>query len=286
MPRPLTQLATSAPWPADAPRPQAIVEAGERDAETLKQDARSTVRRVAFSPSADGGDGRRGDAGSSDDAPRPSESADAMAPLSPGSHWITKTYHLPPAKGFALSLVRASPAWRELRAFARLRRAGLRLPEPIALVGDGRAGRQWLVMPCVNAPALDEVIADPKLEPATRRRIARAVGEQVGRLLRAGLVNRDHKASNLLIDTRCRDLGEPPILIDPLGVRRRDPIRVGRVHRMFARLLETAVKAGGVSKREVAIVLRAAHPEGAWRELRSMRRAIAAAYRAMNGPPL
>lgn len=181
------------------------------------------------------------------------------------------------------SAIRLSPLWREWRGARRLRRAGVRCCQPIAMVrGRDVRGREMLIMPFVEGPTLHRFIREVN-EPAERRVVAEATGRQLHRLLHVGLVNRDHKTSNLIIDEACRRGGEQPMLIDPAGLRRATPDRVAR---MFARLLETAVKAGAISKREMLTVLRAAFPGRPVEERRRARRSIAAAYRRMNGPPL
>lgn len=251
-------------WPEAGPAPGLLAAAGEAThARTLKQDRRSTVRLVddpADHPADRGGEGG---------SPR---------------QWVVKTYHLHAVRRAAAARLRQSPAWREFRAFGRLREAGLRVPPCVALVGRPD-GDEALVMPYIDAEDLEAFIAGSD-DPLARARVARAVGAQAGALLRAGLVNRDHKVSNLLIDASCRESGEPPIIIDPLGLRRRDPVRRGRVDRMWARLLETAVKAGPVSKREIVAAWRAGHPGAGRGELVRQRRRIASAYRDMGGPPL
>jgi tRNA A-37 threonylcarbamoyl transferase component Bud32 len=143
-------------------------------------------------------------------------------------------------------------------------------------------GRQMLIMPFIEGPTLQQFIGEVD-DRAARLRVAEAVGRQLCHMLYAGLVNRDHKTSNLIVDEACRLRGEQPVLIDPAGLRRATPERVAR---MFARLLETAIKAGPISKREMLSVLRSAFPGRPAEELRRERRAISAAYRRMNGPPL
>jgi len=179
--------------------------------------------------------------------------------------------------------LRLAPLGREWRGARRLRRGGVRCCQPVAMVqGRGVRGRQMLLMPYIEGPTLQRFIGAVD-DPAARLRVAEAVGRQLSRLLYAGLVNRDHKTSNLIIEEACRVRGEQPVLIDPAGLRRATPRRIAG---MFARLLETAVKAGPLSKREMLTVLRAAFPGRPAEELRRERRAIAAAYRRMNGPPL
>ena len=212
-----------------------------------------------------------------------------------GRSWVVKTYRGSPLRMWCKHRMRQSTAWREWTAAKWLRAAGIRVIQPIALVHRGPPWRceQALLMPHVEAPNLAQYLrnappeewhgaggwhgqaesaelarADPAVahpNPLIHHRrqralVAAALGRQIGRLTAAGLINRDHKASNLLIDARCL-AGEQPILIDPAGLRRR-PWWGGqggrRVWRMLALLRKTAREAGPVSPREQLRCLRAA----------------------------
>lgn len=140
---------------------------------------------------------------------------------------------------------------RQWRGAQRLVRAGFATPEPLVQFlgrsvghagGDGPAGKRvgCLVLAYVEGRTLLEVMARPgSQEPVP---LARAVGTHVGLMLRAGLFNRDHKPSNLLVPTamseptsfrtnvRDADGRGAVVVLDPVGVR-----RVGRSTRALAR---------------------------------------------------
>jgi hypothetical protein len=148
---------------------------------------------------------------------------------------------------------------RAWRGALRLEAAGSRALVPVALLTKGR--EQVLVAPWVEAPGLDQYLRG--LHPAwleasecERRRIATAVGTQVGRIARAGWVNRDHKLSNLLVDARCAREGAGPIVIDADGVVRRR----GRAHgrRMLTILRRSLGRTGPTRASERLRCLRAA----------------------------
>ena len=85
-----------------------------------------------------------------------------------------------------------------------------------------------------------------------RQRVLEAVGRLTGELIRLGLFNRDHKASNILIDSDDR-----PWLIDVGAVRRqRGEAGAGR---MLANLCETLAQAGATE----ADLARVRRPGGA-----------------------
>ena len=175
-----------------------------------------------------------------------------------GRFWVVKHYRGSAWKTFWYHAVGRTPAWREWRYARQLRRCGVRVIELVALVHERRWGkwRQALVSPYVDAPNLHQWLCRPDLEPAQRRRIAQAVGRQVGQIAAAGLANRDHKVSNLLIDAAChRDRGEP-LIIDPARVKRR--VSDQPVYAMLALLAQTAQRARALTIAEKLACLRAA----------------------------
>lgn len=146
-------------------------------------------------------------------------------------------------------LVNGTPACREWRRALQLGRLGIRVCQPLALVEGSPMlwGEQALILPYVDGMPLNHLIKTQTDGPM-RRAVAAAVGAQAGGLTALGLVNRDHKANNLIVDEACRSRGAEPVLIDPAGVRRyRSHLQV---HRMFARLFQTAFAAGPVTIRE------------------------------------
>lgn len=165
--------------------------------------------------------------------------------------WVVKRVDQPQPVLATYHAVRMTPAWREHRAAERLHAAGVRIVRPVALVHHRRG--QTTIMPFVEAHALQHQI-ESLADADARLRIAVAVGRAAGRITAAGLINRDHKPMNLLIDPACREQGEDPVLIDVLLRRRSDR----RVAQMFNTLIRAALRTGNVSVRERMACLRAA----------------------------
>lgn len=182
-----------------------------------------------------------------------------------GRRWVVKEYRGGSLKRWVYHQARRSTAWREWAAANRLDRIGIRTVRPLALLHRGGPWgcTQTLLLPHVQGVTLQQYLRDDtppdrwsEEDRRRRRRVAETVGRQVGLLIAAGIVNRDHKTGNLLIDDRCIHEAAQPVLIDPAGLRRRrnDP----HVWRMLARLLSTATEAGPVTPRECLVCLREA----------------------------
>ncbi|MFG0283820.1 MAG: hypothetical protein ACF8R7_05310 [Phycisphaerales bacterium JB039] len=118
------------------------------------------------------------------------------------------------------SLVLLSPAWRHWRAGHRLLQRGIRAARPIALGAEVIEGKfaEALVLDFVPGPTALEALVRP-LGSAEERGVARAVGEQTGAIVRAGLYNRDHKPSNLIVCDVSAEAAEVAV-IDCVGFRR------------------------------------------------------------------
>ncbi len=175
-----------------------------------------------------------------------------------GRRWVVKRYRGPAWKTLAYHLVRRTPAWREWRYVRRLARRGVRVLALGAIVHEQGWGRwsQTIISPYIEASNLHHCIMQGRIGPDQRRPVARAVGRQIGQMSAAGVVNRDHKSSNLLIDHACLHHGDDPLIIDPAAVKRGSSD--GRVFRMLAVLALTAEQAGHESMREKMACLRAA----------------------------
>ena len=172
-----------------------------------------------------------------------------------GESWVVKTYRTPRAKTSLYRLFRATPAWREWRASQKLVRAGIRTNPPLAMVYDPARGEesQILVFPYIAGVTVHQFLKDDG-EQNIRRHLARAIGQQAGRMIAAGVVNRDHKPSNLIIDDACANGEHPPVIIDPLGVRtlRRDR----QVYRMLSIMIHTFVRSGRIRPTEAMVALK------------------------------
>ena len=190
----------------------------------------------------------------------------------------------------AMCLLRQSRAWREWRNAHRLDRAGVRICLPLALIDQrhDRPRQQWLVLPFVQGPTLNDWLgaAPPpgQWSHAYRRQrinLACLIGEQIGQMLGAGIINRDTKPSNMILDERCLAGHAMPMLIDPAGLRRRRSER--QVHRMLAVLDRAAARVGTVTRGEQLVCLKAvlakdsglAGPGSMGERLRRVARAVA-----------
>ena len=112
---------------------------------------------------------------------------------------------------------------------------------------------QILVFPYIAGVTVHQFLKDDS-EQSTRRNLARAIGQQAGQMIAAGVVNRDHKPSNLIIDDACANGEQPPVIIDPLGVRTLKRDR--QVYRMMGIMIRTFVRAGRIRPTEAMVTLK------------------------------
>lgn len=158
----------------------------------------------------------------------------------------------------AKSLLRASRGFRQWRGARRLQRAGIPVAGPIALLTQSGGlepeatiwpkaplpphdwPREWLLLEEAPGKTLLRHLADRDLSVRDEHALARAVGVQVGAMLRANVCNRDHKPSNLIVTF---DEGVPIVtLIDTVAIRRRG--NPGEMARMLATLLIEPIGVG------------------------------------------
>lgn len=174
-----------------------------------------------------------------------------------GRRWVIKWYAAPRMKVALYHALRCTPAWREWRGYSRLARAGIRTASPLGLIHGGNGlWRQGLIAGYVEGLALNHYLARDTLTHRQRAALARRVGQQVGQMTAAGIINRDHKAANLIVDPLCAAGDGPPVVIDPAGLRRRRSDR--QVYRMLAMLYFTASRLCPVSPPEALRCLRSA----------------------------
>lgn len=152
-------------------------------------------------------------------------------------------------------LCRVSPLHREIRGSKLLSHAGIRTPVPLALYRGN--GVQCLALRHVTGRTLLECMADTTLSRSQRRAIATAVGSQLRHMGEQGVMNRDHKPSNIIIDEHVH--GEPLVtVIDPAGVFR-SPVRSWGMPQMLASLAIEPTGCGTPpTRRDVVTVLREA----------------------------
>ncbi len=179
-----------------------------------------------------------------------------------GQPWIVKQYRMWPWKAWLYHRLRSTPAWREWWGAWRLAAAGCRVSRPAALVYETRSGHgtQWLVLPCVEGLSLYHWLARSRQPdeqtnntPVQHRRLARAIGRQIGHITAAGIINRDLKPSNLIVDAACERDARPPVIIDPAGLRRRRSDK--QVCQMLAAFLQATQEPGPVTRREAMACL-------------------------------
>jgi len=150
----------------------------------------------------------------------------------------------------------ASRAFRQWRGARLLASAGIPTARPFALLvqygvsgAESAAGqsvrnyanpREWLILESIPGKTVLHHIADGELSLIDQHALARAVGVQVGAMLRAGICNRDHKPSNLIASF---DDGVPIVtLVDTVAIRRRS--NPGEMVRMLATLLIESIGVG------------------------------------------
>lgn len=140
--------------------------------------------------------------------------------------WVVKQYKLEALKHKVYEISKRTPAWREWRGAQTLEKLGVRVLAPLALVdhptGYSGGWSQTLVLPFVEGPTLADAIAEPDtlMKGVNRSKLAYSIGEQLGRMTKGGIINRDHKARNLMLDTQSLQTACPPLVIDPAGLRR------------------------------------------------------------------
>jgi hypothetical protein len=184
--------------------------------------------------------------------------------------WVVKRFYASDFKTRLKQWVHQSPAWREWNGALQLHQAKARVLEPIALITGPieERCREAIVMPLGGQALSHWLAADGPVDQWTaehrriRQAMAQKIGEQFGDLLSHGVVNRDHKAANLLVDAACSEGEQPPQMIDPAGLRQfRDPYQALRALRL---LHKTATGSGYVRPTEILRVLRglvATHPD-------------------------
>ncbi|MEE9405407.1 MAG: hypothetical protein V3V20_10980 [Algisphaera sp.] len=160
---------------------QAATLVAQTDATDLKHDARSHVRRVT----------------------------DAQ-----GNPWVVKTFLHARWKQRFTQKIGQHPAQLEARWHANLQKANVPVV-PIAAQGFDHSGAGWIITPWMGESLHNTLAQGHADTPAQRHRLTRAVGTLTGRLLSQKLFNRDHKASNIVIDPHSGELR----LIDAGGCR-------------------------------------------------------------------
>lgn len=149
-------------------------------------------------------------------------------------------------------LLNHAPLHREIRGSEVLTNAGVRTAIPLAVYRG--SGIQCLALRHVPGRTLLECMADATLSPKQRNAIAAAVGAQLRHMGDQGVMNRDHKPSNIIIDEHVND--EPLVtVIDPAGVFRA-PVRGWGMPQMLASLMIEPTGCGiSLHRRDILTVL-------------------------------
>jgi hypothetical protein len=141
----------------------------------------------------------------------------------------------------ALGVTRLMRQWRGAEVLA-LR--GFVVARPLVLWrGRDDAGRvvESLAMERHAGKTVLRHLADGDLSAEMEAAVARRIGEDVARLARLGLVNRDHKPSNLLLhpsEPQAASLKPVIAILDTVGVRRSRSPREAAVRMLFGLTVE------------------------------------------------
>ncbi|MBL8877048.1 MAG: hypothetical protein JNM86_14735 [Phycisphaerae bacterium] len=165
---------------------------------------------------------------------------------------VVKMRELVTLRDRAKCVLRASRAFRQWRGARRLAARGIPAARPLALLvqsgNPGKRIREWLILEDVQGATVLHWLAARRLSVVDQHALARAVGVQVGAMLRAGLCNRDHKPSNLIAEFVD---GVPIVtLIDTVAIRRRS--NPGEMVRMLATLLIESIGVGVAPRGAIA----------------------------------
>ncbi len=166
-------------------------------------------------------------------------------------------------------LLGRSHAHRHWRGAELLKGHGFRTADPKAIVYGRRDGRtiECLLMEALDGKTVLEHLAAGDLGVRGEHAAARAVGDLTRRLWQAGIYNRDHKGSNLMVVG-----GDPACIavLDAVGLREADILeraldgdRESVLEKMSAKILIEASGCGVPPRRALqARFLKSAHPGG------------------------
>lgn len=182
---------------------------------------------------------------------------------------VVKCHALGRLKDHASVMAGRTRLLRQWRGTEHLERAGVPTTQMLALVRGGVQPRtEVLVMERVEGRSLLHHVADGGATMA----LADMLGAQVRAIAEAGLINRDHKASNLIVASDGR-----VVLIDTVGVRPDSSKAASRRHMLFCLIVEmigtnTATTAG--QRMRVAIAANDGDREAARQDYRAVARKL------------
>jgi tRNA A-37 threonylcarbamoyl transferase component Bud32 len=194
---------------------------------------------------------------------------------------IVKTVVTNPMRSRAPAGIGRTRLSRQWQGAEMLIEHGFQTVEPV-LMWNGRSSRghyaETLVMERVEGRTLLGALAGAERALGEERRLAGEAGRLTGRLVKAGLFNRDHKPSNIILcdgatNGRKGQAGHGPlVLIDTAGVTR---LGSRRPERMLFNLVVECVGTGTLPRRGVLLAgLRAYVDEVGAREWRELWRAV------------
>lgn len=144
--------------------------------------------------------------------------------VTPAIHppYILKTWPLSLAHRIRV-LAGLSRAHTQAQGAELLARRGFPAAEALGILQTARApwsrsAELWLLIPLIEGTSLLAALRDPAhtLHTSAGLQLARTLGTHIASLAGSGLLNRDHKPSNLILSG---DLVSPPTLIDTAGIR-------------------------------------------------------------------
>ncbi len=155
-----------------------------------------------------------------------------------GQSFVVKRFEYNPTRQLLALLLLIHPGQRERRASTWLRDAKIQAV-PIVATGISYRGlgvQYWLATPYVGESLYNLFYHNDLVVPDERTEVLESAGELTRSLINHMLFNRDHKASNILIDQN-----RQAWLIDYGGVRH---VSQSRADRMLANLRANLTEAG------------------------------------------
>lgn len=193
---------------------------------------------------------------------------------------IVKTLVTNPVRSRAPASIGKTRLNRQWRGAEMLIERGFPTVEPV-LMWQGRSSRghyaETLVMERVEGRTLLGALAGGALALGTQRELAEEAGRLTARLVKAGLFNRDHKPSNIILRDGASNGRGRLVLIDTAGVTR---LGSHRPERMLFNLIVECVGTGTLPRRSVLLAGVKAYVDqvgdGEWREIwRAVERMLA-----------
>lgn len=172
------------------------------------------------------------------------ERSSVLAGDSPLGPIVVKSLLLDRPKDWLSRAFGTTRLMRQWRGAEVLARHGFTVARPLILWrARDEQGRiiESLAMERLPGRTILQHLADRDLPPDVEAAVARRLGEDIARLARLGLVNRDHKPSNLLLippKPQASSLKPSIAILDTVGIRRSRSPRDALVRMLFALTVE------------------------------------------------